>query len=169
MYIKMIPNIITLMRILGTFLILFIKPLTASFYAVYTLTGITDILDGFVARKFNLTSNFGAKLDSVADLFFYSVMMVKILPVLYALLPHYIWYGVGIAILIRLLSYGVAAIKFHQFASTHSRLNKLTGLAVFCIPFVLLLPYRAALCGFVCCIAIISSTHELFIHIIKKA
>lgn len=169
MDIKSIPNIITALRIFGTFLMIFIKPFTALFYTVYSLTGVTDILDGFIARKLNLTSKLGAMLDSIADLFFYTVMILKILPVLWAILPTSIWYAVAVAVIIRLLAYLVAAIKFRQFASMHTRLNKLTGLAVFCVPFILTLPCYTEICAVVCLIAAVASLEELLIHIFKKA
>ena len=34
---------------------------------IYIISCLTDFLDGFIARKFNLTSPFGAFLDPVAD------------------------------------------------------------------------------------------------------
>ena len=33
----------------------------------FTISGITDVLDGFIARKFNLVSNFGKLMDPLAD------------------------------------------------------------------------------------------------------
>lgn len=38
------------------------------FLVVFVLAGITDFLDGFLARKYHQASSFGAKLDSAADL-----------------------------------------------------------------------------------------------------
>jgi cardiolipin synthase len=35
--------------------------------ALMLVIGATDVLDGFIARRFHLTSNFGATLDAVAD------------------------------------------------------------------------------------------------------
>ena len=67
--IKQIPNIITLSRF---FLIPFIviSALQGNYAATIvflTISGITDILDGAIARKFNLISNFGKLIDPVAD------------------------------------------------------------------------------------------------------
>lgn len=66
---KNIPNILTVIRIL---LIPFI--LDAIYkgnyilgIALFTISGITDVLDGFIARKFNLISNFGKLMDPLAD------------------------------------------------------------------------------------------------------
>ena len=88
---KHLPNCITALRIVGTAALIFTKPMSIWFYIVYCLTGITDVLDGFIARKFKLTSEFGAKLDSIADLLFYTVMGIMIMPVLLETLPLSLW------------------------------------------------------------------------------
>ena len=54
------PNICTMLRIVGTVGLLLIRPLTLPFYLLYTFCGITDVLDGTIARATNSTSEFGA-------------------------------------------------------------------------------------------------------------
>ena len=73
--IKNIPNFITMLRILGTICLFFVEPFTVAFFVIYSLAGITDVLDGFVARRLKATSEFGAKLDSASDLVFYAAMI----------------------------------------------------------------------------------------------
>ena len=66
---KHVPNILTMCRFV---LIPFIfgsivnNQYVAAFIFL-TLSGITDILDGFIARKFNLITNFGKLMDPLAD------------------------------------------------------------------------------------------------------
>ena len=76
-------DMITLVRIAGTMALIFLRPLSAIFYWIYTLAGVTDALDGWIARKTKTASEFGARLDSIADLFFYAVMLVRIFPILW--------------------------------------------------------------------------------------
>lgn len=57
------------------------------FFCFYTFAGITDVLDGFIARRTNTESDKGARLDSIADLMFYTVMIIRLFPVLYKVLP----------------------------------------------------------------------------------
>jgi CDP-diacylglycerol--glycerol-3-phosphate 3-phosphatidyltransferase len=52
------------------------KPIAA---VIFTLAGLTDWLDGYLARKLNLTSKFGAFLDPVADKLMVSTALVLIL------------------------------------------------------------------------------------------
>lgn len=163
------PNIITLMRIVGTVALVFIKPLSPLFFAVYTFTGITDAFDGFIARKTGTASEFGARLDSIADLLFYSVTLVKLLPILWASLPREIWYAVAAVLIVRLCSYLTAALKYRRFASLHTYLNKLTGLTVFLIPYALKIFGGAAYFWAASAIAFLASAEELIIHISGKA
>jgi len=163
-----IPNCITSLRIIGTIFLLFVAPLTTPFFVIYTLTGVTDVLDGFIARKTNTVSKFGTKLDSVADLMFYTVMLLKIFPILWEKLPKQIWIVVALILLIRVSAYIVSAVKYKQFASRHSYLNKLTGLVLFSVPYFLSLPFGTPLCWTVCIIAALASSYDLFVYLFKK-
>ena len=85
---KYIPNTLTVLRFLfipiiidfifkGNYLLAFI---------FFTISGITDILDGFIARKFNFVSNFGKLMDPLADKLTQicvlgSLVIVKIIPI----------------------------------------------------------------------------------------
>lgn len=66
---KHIPNILTIFRfILIPFIVLNLandKYLVA--FVIFTVSGLTDILDGFIARKFNFITNFGKLIDPLAD------------------------------------------------------------------------------------------------------
>ena len=66
---KHIPNILTILRfIFIPFILYFI--FTGNYVlgiVFFTVSGITDVLDGFIARKFNLVSNFGKLMDPLAD------------------------------------------------------------------------------------------------------
>lgn len=160
-----LPNFITSLRIIGTLTLLVIEPLSALFFAVYTMTGITDVLDGFVARLTGCVSDFGAKLDSIADLMFYGVMLIRIFPVMWVCLPSEIWAAVALILVIRVFSYGIAAKKTGEMASLHTYMNKLSGLSVFCVPYVILQPYAVPVCCVVCVITALASAEELMIHL----
>lgn len=163
-----IPCLITYARIVGTILMLFSTPFTGVFYAIYTLSGISDVLDGYVARKTNQTSEFGAKLDSIADILFYAVMIFKIFPVLFSKLPIGYWIFIAVVVIVRVISYIVAAVKYKCFASLHTYMNKLTGFAVFTIPYTVNLKVFLGFCAATCIIAAWATLEELIIHIKSK-
>ena len=65
---KYIANIITGSRIIFSLPLVFIPLSSAWFYAFYLFCGITDMIDGTIARKTGAVSKFGASVDTVADL-----------------------------------------------------------------------------------------------------
>ncbi len=163
-----LPNMITSLRIVGTLFLLFIHPFTAAFYIIYTLCGVTDVLDGFIARRTKSISEFGAKLDSIADLLFYSIMIIKVFPILLEVLPMQVWYMVAGVLIIRSACYLLAAIKYRKFASLHTYMNKVTGLAVFSIPYFIREPYAVMVCKVIAVIAGTAALEELIMHIVRK-
>ncbi len=64
-----IPNILTVLRILTTplFVILLIRDLHGYALLLFVLAGVSDGLDGLIARMFNQRSDLGAVLDPIAD------------------------------------------------------------------------------------------------------
>jgi len=65
-----IPNILTIIRIIlvPVYLHVFYNLENILFAGlVFALAGITDALDGRIARKYNMTSKLGAALDPLAD------------------------------------------------------------------------------------------------------
>lgn len=68
-FFKYVPNILTIIRFL--LIPIIIAMLTNGNYIgaiiIFSLSGITDILDGTLARKFNLISDFGKLMDPLAD------------------------------------------------------------------------------------------------------
>ena len=68
-----LANTITSIRIICSIALLFCAVLSPFFYVLYILAGLTDIADGWVARKTNTTSEFGAKLDAIADFIFFVI------------------------------------------------------------------------------------------------
>ncbi len=165
---SILPNIITSFRILGGISLIFVEPLTVAFFIIYTLSGISDVLDGYIARKFSAISKLGTVLDSIADILFYSIMLFKIAPILFEKLPSGIWIAVSIVIVIRIASYLLAAMKYRCFASLHTYLNKLTGVTMFTVPYFIKLPIGTSVCISVCSIAALASLEELIIHIKSK-
>lgn len=160
-----LPNSITAARMAGTAALLLVRPLTPGFYILYTLTGLTDVLDGWIARRTGTASDFGARLDSAADLLFYAVVLCRLLPILDVRMPPEIWYAVGGVLLLRLLGYAVAAVRYRRFAALHTKLNKLTGLCVFSIAYLLDSPALVPVCCLICLLAAIAAGQELLLHL----
>jgi CDP-diacylglycerol--glycerol-3-phosphate 3-phosphatidyltransferase len=165
-FIKNLQNKITIMRIVCSVFIVLPKPFTLLFWILYIVCGISDILDGFVARSMKQESEFGAKLDSIADIIFISSVTIVLIPIIK--IPLWIWICVVVVIFIRILSYLVGLKKFCTFTSLHTYSNKLTGLLLFVIP-VFYVIFNFNITAIVLSIsAILSSVEELIIIISTK-
>ena len=128
----MIANSITVSRILFSALLLFFPPTSSAFAALYLLCGLTDVLDGFIARKLHTESEQGARLDSAADMFFALVYAVRILPRLD--LPLWVWlWTAGIAA-VKITGIAAASRKEQRLSIEHSFGNRLTGLLLYLLP-----------------------------------
>ena len=129
---KHIANIITGSRIVFSLLLLFIPLSSALFYIFYLFCGLTDMIDGTIARKTGAVSKFGARLDTVADFVFMFVCSIKILPLMR--IPVLLWVWIIIVALIKIFNITLVFIHKKKLISIHSVLNKITGFALFLLP-----------------------------------
>ena len=159
------PNCITALRIVGAVVMMFTKIFTKEFYIVYTLCGITDVLDGFVARMTKTTSDFGAKLDSVADLIFYGTMLFKLLPEMLSAMPNAMPVMIASLVALRVCTYLMAAFRYKKFASLHTYLNKASGFSCFLMPYLVWMGVpQNIVYSIVYGIAIAAGLDEMLIH-----
>lgn len=105
------------------------------FFILYTLAGVTDMVDGTVARLTDSVSDFGSKLDTVADFVMIIVCVIKLFPVLYLENWMYVWI-IGIA-LIKIYNALYGFVKLKRFVPIHSKANKATGFLLFALPYSL--------------------------------
>ena len=128
-------NFITTIRILCSLALVFCAPLSLPFFAFYTAAGLSDIFDGMIARKTNTATEFGAKLDALADIVFAAVVLIKLLPILELPLWMFVW--VGVIALIKVVNTVIGFVRHHTLTAVHSVINKVTGVLVFILPFTL--------------------------------
>lgn len=151
-------NIITIVRILCSIAILFCPVFSVTFYSLYITAGLTDMIDGWVARKTNTVSEFGAKLDTVADFVFVVVCLVKLLPIMD--FPSWLYIWIGVIALIKIINIVSGYVIQKQFVAIHSLMNKVTGLLLFVLPLTLSfinLRYSAVV---VCLVATFAAVQE---------
>ena len=125
-------NTITFFRIAAGIVLLFCPVFSPAFYALYIAAGLSDMLDGFVARKTDTVSKLGTKLDTIADLVLVVVCLIKLLPILS--LPAWLYIWIGIIALIKVVNIisGFAVQK--KLVAVHSVINKAPGALLFLIP-----------------------------------
>lgn len=132
---KQIANIITCSRILCAFCLLFTPVFSVIFYILYLFCGMTDLVDGTVARKTKAVSAFGAKLDTAADMVFTAVCVAKVLPLIH--LPVWLWIWITVIAVIKIVNILWGLICSKQLIALHTFLNKATGFLLFLFPLTL--------------------------------
>jgi len=156
-----IPNLLTVLRMALAISLLFLPLLSGWFLLVYLLAGVSDILDGFLARRWGATSRFGAKLDSAADFLLCGVLLFLFLPAFHWPLWSLLW--VGAIALLRLITLATCYLKFHHLAFLHTYANKATGFLLLCFPFLLRFLGLETTAILLCAVASVSAAEELLI------
>jgi CDP-diacylglycerol--glycerol-3-phosphate 3-phosphatidyltransferase len=123
-----IPNILSFYRIFSfPFVLYFALGHEETLFVVLLMINlITDILDGFIARRFNLQTEFGARLDSIADVGTFILALVGI----YVFkendfAPYLLSFSIFLSLF--LLSNIISLIKFGRFPSLHLYSWKIGG------------------------------------------
>lgn len=164
---KNLANLITSTRIIATAVLLFLEMLSKPFFIVYVWCGLSDVLDGFVARKTRTVSSFGSKLDTVSDLFFYSVMLYKIWPYLHRNTTSYVMILINTIIIYRIILYIAGGFIKKTLVSRHTYINKATGLTLFFLPFLAESRYLTAYCLFNLLLGYAASVNET-VYLFRK-
>lgn len=161
----------TISRIFGSFSLLLFLPMTLEtipllFYVVYGWCVLSDFIDGPIARKTNSTSEFGAFLDSAADMILAIVVLIIFLPILN--LEPWMIALVAIVLATRAIGLGIGFAKYRTFTLLHTYANKTAGtllgffpilLGLLGLPITLLILFTAAF---------LSALEELVITIRSK-
>ena len=163
---KHIANLITSCRILCSIGILCFPAFSQKFYIMYFLCGFSDMFDGTIARKTNAVSEFGSKLDTIADFVFVVVCLIKLLPLVHISVWLWIWIAVIAVIKATNLVWGFVCRK--KLVDYHSVFNKATGLLLFLLPFTLQRVEPKYSFAVVCIIATIAAIQEGYYTIYKN-
>ncbi len=131
---KNLPNVLSVSRIFLAISLFFIPVMSVPFQVIYVLTFVTDMLDGNIARLMNTTTEFGASLDSFADIFFLAAFLFLVFPWMEPSLPLIVMAVVIVtAKLVSFLWVRIATGTVHTF---HNILSKIGFFALMILPFV---------------------------------
>ena len=154
----MTANGITCVRILLSAALLFCPALSPALYGLHLAAGFSDMLDGAVARKTGTVSELGSKLDTLADLAFTAVCLVKLLPVLEV--PPWLYLWISIIAFLKLLNIAIGYVRQKKLTAVHSVLNKAAGGLLFLLPLTLTVIELKTSGAVVCAAATIAAVHE---------
>lgn len=128
-------NALTICRIILSLALLVPPALSPAFLALYAAAGVTDMADGFIARRTGTESEFGARLDSIADYVLTVVCLVKILPAI--TVPTWLWIWIALTVTVKAANVASGFVMQKRLVLPHTIANKVAGAAVFLVPFAL--------------------------------
>ncbi|WP_410768560.1 CDP-alcohol phosphatidyltransferase family protein [Fontibacillus sp. BL9] len=157
-------NLISISRMILVITLAFLFNHAGLFAIIYLLSGLSDVLDGFVARKTNTQSELGARLDTVADLMLVAVILG------YFIFRHgteILTFAPWIILisLVRCANVAIVACKYHSFAILHTWGNKLAGLLLFIGPPLFIVSHNPAVFWPACIVGLFSSLEETAVHV----
>lgn len=158
-----IPNLLSLSRIVAAFILLFCKPNSAVFVAIYIYCGVSDVLDGVLARRLHAVSTLGAVLDSISDAVFCAACVYIF--ILTANLKAWAFGWVAVIVIVRLISLLTGLYRFGRLAFLHTYANKATGLMLFLCPLLQYFFGIDAAVILLCGLATVSACEEILINI----
>lgn len=122
-----IPNTLSASRALLSIWLLWANGVW--FWVGYGVCGLTDILDGYLARRLHAESQTGAVIDSLADLQFSILCAVRLLP--QAHLSKWMWLWIGAITAVKIAALLLAWAHHRQPEFAHATANRITGLLIF--------------------------------------
>ena len=151
---KQLPKILIFSRLLLGFLVLLLCFIKIAFYKEYivallTLGLLTDIFDGIIARRLNVSTQMLRRLDSTIDQIFFICVVVST----YVICPEFYHSNkllLSVLIGTELLTYVVSFLKFKKEVATHSIGAKLWTLVLFATLVQIILTCESSLLFLIC-------------------
>ena len=127
----------------------FVQSSPAVFWTLYLLCGLSDVLDGAVARLTGTVSRLGERLDTIADIIFVAMWMLLFIPAIDV--GRWLWIWTGVIALIKVVNVISGLAMKKGFVAKHTLANKATGILLFLLPMVILMevikvPYIVLVC-----------------------
>ena len=157
---KHLPNILSSLRIAGTVVLLLSDVSSILFGVLYIVCGISDIADGWLARKLKCATRTGALLDSLADICFVACLCPLLLPKLE--LPQWLWLWAGVIVAIKVVNQLSAVWVHGRFCFPHTLANKWAGFLLFiAVPMTIWSIIPISIAAFVATFAAIQEGHAI--------
>jgi CDP-diacylglycerol--glycerol-3-phosphate 3-phosphatidyltransferase len=126
---KHLPNILSSLRIVGSVALLVSNVSGILFGVLYIVCGISDIADGWLARKLDCATKTGALLDSLADICFVICCALRLIPIL--VFPIWLLIWAGVIVVIKIINQVSVLVMYGRYCFLHTLANKVTGVLLF--------------------------------------
>jgi CDP-diacylglycerol--glycerol-3-phosphate 3-phosphatidyltransferase len=164
---RKLPNLLSILRMILSFSLLWCLDDRILFVALYLLCGLTDLLDGYIARKYDCQTRVGAILDSIADLCMFFIIVFALITWM-GTVSSILWAGFLSIAGIRVINMLIALIRFRQFAILHTLANKASGVLLFLYPVEYLLFRSNVLLFLLFAVALFSAIEECILQMTCK-
>ena len=155
---KRIPVLLSMSRIVLWLPLLLADAMTLPFWTLYVTAGTTDMLDGFLARRWGVESKFWARLDSLADFLFVLAVGYKLFP--WLKLFAALWMMIGLIALVKVVNAICSYVVRHRIEYLHTKANKLTGFLLFVGMMAIGQSYFVLVTWMISCIALFAAIQE---------
>lgn len=172
--VKQIPNILTVARIIIAVAVMFIEPYSVLFYVLYAFCGVSDLIDGSIARALKVDGRIGETLDTIGD-----TLLTWTTTHMVAMYAHKVdgldcWVGMVIAILVvfasRILGALVTLVRFKKFSMLHTIGNKVGMIIFYLYPFMYIALRTAGGADIglyvICALCTLAGLEEVFIELL---
>ena len=165
---RYLPNAISIVRMLMAPILVWLAKIGSQQEFAYILlaAGVSDILDGWIARRFGWTSALGALLDSAADVLIIAVIVFGIWELQrFVLIDN--WLAFLAVSAIWFIVHCAALVRYRRLASFHTRLTQvgliLFGLCVLVLFLVGFPPWFFYTAAFICFLGGVESLIMIFL------
>lgn len=163
---KYVPNILSIVRIVLSLPLLIIVPFTPWFMVLYALAGITDMIDGPLARRTGSVTALGANLDASADILLALIVLFRVIPFIEISAFAFAW--VFVVIGIKLLAIFISFARHKEFVLLHTYANKFVAFAAFLFPLFYVRMDANVLLLILCALASVAFFEEVLINSFSK-
>ena len=161
---RLTVNFLSALRIVLCLPLLLVDAMTVPFWTLYLIAGLTDMLDGFLARRWGVESKFGARLDSLADFVFVLAVGYKLFP--WLKLPVALWMMIALIAMVKIVNAVSVYVVKRRIEFLHTKADKLTGFLLFVGLMTIGQSYFVPVAWVVACIALFAAIQEG--HIIRS-
>lgn len=155
---KLIPHLLSASRIALCLPLLLMDAMTIPFWVLYLTAGLTDMIDGFLARRCGVESLFGARLDSFSDFVFVITVGYKLFP--WLILPTVLWMLIVLIAIVKIVNAVSSYVVKHKIEFLHTKANKLTGFLLFVGLMTIRQSYFILVAWVIACIALFAAIQE---------
>lgn len=133
------------------------------------MCGISDVLDGYLARRYKLETKLGEKLDSLGDAVFCGAILY-LLAVHTDILKAWVLIGIAIVVVFRVANFLITRVRFQTWGVMHTWGNKATGILLYLyLPAALIHNTISLVPGLgLCLIALASAIEEMVVLFTSK-